>query len=199
MLIFRLHFHHEGLECEKKIFWDVFSGMAWYVSMKNFRFHSTALQFLCNKCHILIIFGEKIFFLKNICSFTPVIKISSKSDQKWAKTRHLLLKMFKTPKCLLLPHCAMAENEGSWEHFRFFTISLIFLNRKWSISVRDALRDQNACFFIMFINGGGVKPVYKNFGESMVCYEKGEKRRKKAEKKQKKSRVFTLSDVRITL
>ena len=96
-----------------------FSGMAWYVSMKNFRFNSTALQFLCNKCHILIIFGEKIFFLKNICSFTPVIKISSKSDQKWAKTRHLLLKMFKTPKCLLLPHCAMAENEGSWEHFLF--------------------------------------------------------------------------------
>ena len=110
MLIFRLHFHHEGLECEKKIFWDVFSGMAWYVSMKNFRFHSTALQFLCNKCHILIIFGEKIFFLKNICSFTPVIKISSKSDQKWAKTRHLLWKMFKTPKCLLLPHCAMDES-----------------------------------------------------------------------------------------
>ena len=30
-----------------------------------------------------------------------------------------------------------------------------------------------------------VKPVYKNFGESMVCYEKSKKRRKKAEKSEK--------------
>ena len=61
----------------------------------------------------------KIFFLKNICSFTPVIKISSKSDQKWAKTRHLLLKVFKTPKCLLLPHSAMVSRfllEYQWSN-----------------------------------------------------------------------------------
>ena len=118
-----------------------FSGMAWYVSIKNFRFHSTALQFLCNKCHILIIFGKQIFFLKNICSFTPVIKISSKSDQKGAKTRHLLLKMFKylNDYCFPIVHWMKAlsrnriiesslEKRESFANFAADYISTFFLS-----------------------------------------------------------------------
>ena len=40
--------------------------------------------------------------------------------------------------------------------------------------VRDALLDQNTCFFIKFIKeggGGGVKPVYKNFAANLIICE----------------------------
>ena len=42
-----------------------------------------------------IIFVGKIFFLQNIYGFTPVKKILSHLDQKWAKTKQLLLKKFQ--------------------------------------------------------------------------------------------------------
>lgn len=45
--------------------------------------------------------------------------------------------------------------------------------------VRDALLDQNTCFFIKFIKEGGrVKPVYENFAANLVRYEKSEKKQK---------------------
>ena len=44
-----------------------------------------------------IIFVGKIFFLQNIYGFTPVKKILSHLDQKWAQTKQLLSKKFQLP------------------------------------------------------------------------------------------------------
>ena len=57
------------------------------------------------------------------------------------------------------------------------------------LTLRDALPYQNACFFIKFIKEGGrVKPVYKNFGANLVCYEKKAKKSEKNRKQNEKSK-----------
>ena len=95
---FKLHFHNEGLDCEKELFWDVFLRLASFIFMKNFSFNSPALHiFFIKKMAFFIIFVEKIFFLQNIYGFTPVKKILSHLDQKWAQTKQLLSKKFQLP------------------------------------------------------------------------------------------------------
>ena len=97
---FKLHFHNEGLDCEKNYFemffcdWPLLS--SWKISaftVQPFTF------FFYKKMAFFIIFVGRIFFLQNIYGFTPVKKILSYFDQKWAQTKQLLSKKISTLNC----------------------------------------------------------------------------------------------------
>ena len=96
----------------KKLFWDVFLWLASFVLMKNFRFISPALHvFFFKKCHIFYhIRGENIFLAKYLRFYT----IQSHLNQKWPKTKQLLLKMFLTSNCSLWLHSAVRVNYLIW-------------------------------------------------------------------------------------
>ena len=96
--IFQIAFSQWRAGLWKKLFWDVFLRLASFIFMKNFSFHSPALHiFFIKKMAFFIIFVGKIFFLQNIYGFTPVKKILSHLDQKWAQTKQLLSKKFQLP------------------------------------------------------------------------------------------------------
>ena len=134
---FKLHFHNEGLDCQKNYFemffcdWPLLS--SWKISaftVQPFTF------FFIKRMAFFIIFVGKIFFLQNIYGFTPVKKILSHLDQKWAQTKQLLSKKFQLP--IAMEGCIVHWNSsqccpgtcGSW--IDFFRIHL------WNVRDRVA-------------------------------------------------------------
>ena len=100
----------------KKLFWDVFFLTGLFCVHEKFQVYQfSPSYFLSKKFHIFfIIFVGKIFVFQNIYGFTPVIKILSHLDQKWPKTKQLLLKMFLTSNCSLWLHSAVRVNYLIW-------------------------------------------------------------------------------------
>ena len=80
----------------KKLFWDVCSGLASFVFMKNFRFHSPALQVFCKKNATFVSYLRNKYFSTKIFTVLHESKKElSDLDQNWAKTRPLLLEILK--------------------------------------------------------------------------------------------------------
>ena len=94
---FQMAFSQWRAGLRKKSFWDVFLRLASFVFMKNFRFLSPALHVLSKKMPIFYHICVKKYFSTKI--FT-VLHQSKKElldlEQNWAKTRHLLLKTWKS-------------------------------------------------------------------------------------------------------
>ena len=68
-------------------------------------------MFFSSKCHIFYhIRGENIFLAKYLRFYT----IQSHLNQKWPKTKQLLLKMFLTSNCSLWLHSAVRVNYLIW-------------------------------------------------------------------------------------
>ena len=94
---FKLHFHNEGLDCEKNYFEMFFCDWPILYQWKISAFTVQPFMYFVKKLHIFIIFVGKIFFLQNIYGFTPIKKKLSDLGQNWAKTKQLLLKRFQLP------------------------------------------------------------------------------------------------------
>ena len=73
-----------------------------------------------------IIFVGKIFFLQNIYGFTPVKKILSHLDQKWAQTKQLLSKKFQLP--IAMEGCIV-----HWREIIQMQPMQLFIHSFWSL------------------------------------------------------------------
>ena len=87
----------KGWTVKKIILRCFFATGLFYLHEKFQLWQSSPSHFFIKKWHFFIIFMGKIFFLQNIYGFTPVKKILSQLDQKWAQTKQLLSKKFQLP------------------------------------------------------------------------------------------------------
>ena len=75
-------------------------------------------------------------------------------------------KKHKKPTNVSLYVCMSAENSKMLVFLCFF-----FAPSPYQLALRDPTRNQNVCFFIVFINrGGGVKPIYKKVCTTFVLF-----------------------------
>ena len=119
--IFQITFSQWRAALWKKIFWDVFLRLASCVFMKNFRFHSPALQFFCKKMpHLSSYLWGKYFYTKIFTVLHQSKKELSDLDQNWAKTRHLLFKTWKSS-------ISMDSPIVHWEAIYIFEFKLIVM------------------------------------------------------------------------
>ena len=87
----------KGWTVKKIILRCFFATGLFYLHEKFQLWQSSPSHFFIKKMAFFIIFVGKIFFLQNIYGFTPVKKILSHLDQKWAQTKQLLSKKFQLP------------------------------------------------------------------------------------------------------
>ena len=90
-------FTMKGWTVKKNILRCFFATGLFYLHEKFQLWQSSPSHFFIKKMAFFIIFVGKIFFLQNIYGFTPVKKILSHLDQKWAQTKQLLSKKFQLP------------------------------------------------------------------------------------------------------
>ena len=95
----------------KKIILRCFFATGLFYLHEKFQLSQSSPSCILSKKYIFfIIFVGKIFFLQNIYSFTPVKKILSHLDQKWAQTKQLLSKKFQLPIAMegCIVHCSIS-------------------------------------------------------------------------------------------
>ena len=87
----------KGWTVKKIILRCFFATGLFYLHEKFQLWQSSPSHFFIKKMAFFIIFVGKIFFLQNIYGFTPVKKVLSHLDQKWAQAKQLLSKKFQLP------------------------------------------------------------------------------------------------------
>ena len=147
----------KGWTVKKIILRCFFATGLFYLHEKFQLWQSSPSHFFIKKMAFFIIFVGKIFFLQNIYGFTPVKKILSHLDQKWAQTKQLLSKKFQLPiamegcivQCIVLNSSEYGVMRISWTEAWFIPLLRHFCHRQ---NVQRFLETLSTCYIILMTN-----------------------------------------------